>query len=267
MTGGPVGVVCAQSRDPSVRARGDRADSYLACHGGRVTWFEAGEEVARRSSGVGALVAAVDGRGPAGAGETAALAAVRVVAKLFGPSRPADPAAALSGFMADAHARMYWKARADSQGAMGCSVAAGWLVGSRLAWLELGSARAFLFRDGEVARLGRDWEGVTQRLIEGSHGLGDDTALHFHDDVNVGTVELGPTDRVVFATDGFWRAVDEASLAQLLTHVDDSQAAAVACMDRAQARGSADHLTVIVVRLPQPAPEPSASDPAGRRRL
>jgi serine/threonine protein phosphatase PrpC len=59
-------------------------------------------------------------------------------------------------------------------------------------------------------------------------------------------------DRLLLATDGVFGFVDETSLADVLRNTPAAQSAAVACMERAVARGSNDNLTAVVVVVDQP---------------
>lgn len=263
-----LGVVSTVGREAASGRRGAAADSYLVCRGQRAAWFEGGNECAERHAGHGVLVAVSDGDGDTPeAAATAAAAACRVLTKLW-PSGPGgDAEQTLTAFLLRAHTRMYWKARA--RGArMGASLAAAWVVGDRLAWVELGTARVFLLRAGALRHLGVPWAANdAQRLIGGSRGLGDDTALHLENGRNAGTVRLRAGDQVLLATDGLWRALDEASAAHVLQHVDDAQMAAVTLMDRAASRGARDAVTVAVLDLRAvavpPRPAPPESPPSG----
>jgi serine/threonine protein phosphatase PrpC len=183
------------------------------------------------------------------------------MAKLW-RSEVADPERALVEFVARAHTRMYWKAR-ERGTSLGASCAVAWIVGDRLHFVELGTARVGLFRDGRLHRVGRSWPGGDrQRLLAGSVGLGDDSAVHLEPGRNAGTLALAPGDEVVVATDGLGRALDEASAALVLQHVDDPQVAAVTLLDRALARGATGGITVAIADLhglarTTPRPEPS----------
>jgi serine/threonine protein phosphatase PrpC len=93
---------------------------------------------------------------------------------------------------------------------------------------------------------------LAQNFIFGSRGLGDDAELRLEAGRDSGRYRLERGDRLLLCTDGLWGAVDDVSVADVLRHTPDPQAAAVACMERAIARGSTDNITVIVARVEEP---------------
>lgn len=244
-----VGVVC---RGEARRAGAFFAESYLVAKDGRATWLDGDHEHREALVGRGVLAVVADGDGDdLDAARVAATSAVRALAKIWPAGVTEDPAR-LAEFLASAHTRMYWHAR-ERQPRMGASLAVAWVDGARLAWAEVGTARVWLWRGGRLTRLGHDRDKLAdQRFLGGSRGLGDDSAIHMHPGVNVGVTQLLEGDQVLVATDGLWRTVDEPSAAQVLTHTDDPQAAAVTCMERAVARGGTDHVTVAVLDLRPP---------------
>lgn len=272
-----VGVVC---RDVAARAAETRVDGYLIAAGGRATWREGTGERAEQVTGAGQLVAVVDAEGQDAEGAaTAATTTARALVPLWQRGMGTDPAGELLDWLASSHTRLYW--RLGEKGvAMGASLAAVWVDGGRAAWVEVGTARVWRWRDGRLSRLGRDREHFdTQRFLGGSTGLGDDTALHLRRGVNVGLAELVAGDQLLVATDGLWRVVDEASAAQVLSHTDP-QVAAVHGMERAVARGTTDHVTVVVLdaraqrvaiadpgEAPRPPRRPLRKDPPPVRPL
>ncbi|MCB9664399.1 MAG: protein phosphatase 2C domain-containing protein [Alphaproteobacteria bacterium] len=254
-----LGVVCTSGRDATVGRARRNADNYVLCANGRASWLVDGEEKAHRSEGHGVLLAVADGEADTiEDARTASTSFCRVLEKLW-QQHPAAPAEALADFLASAHTRMYWKTR-EREVSLGASGAVAWLLGDGLHWVEIGSARVFLWRNGALHRLAKPWVAAeSQRFIAGSDGLGDDTALHLKRGTNVGTVAVAPGDLVLLSTDGLWSAVDERSMEQIVQHVGDAQTAAVTLMERAVARGGRDHVTVAVADLrkavaDQPAP-------------
>jgi hypothetical protein len=243
-----VGAVCTAGQRVSDAVQAERhPDNYVVGSNGRVCWLESGRERALRSAGAGVLLAAIDGRAADGRNAVPSAAIARVIAKLYETPSPRDPLRLLLGWLADAHTRMFWKAKADARTEMGAAVAVAWLLDDVLHWAEIGSTRAYLHRDGVLHRLAKPWPmAASQKMILGSNGLGDDAAVHFRRDVNCGSVQLAARDQVLLATDGFYSRVDDASAADLLRHVSGAQATAVSCMERAVARGSLDDVTVLL---------------------
>lgn len=257
------GVVCTRGRRLGSPAA---ADSYLLAARRKATWFDGDEEHSTwTQGGAGTLFAAVAGEGQdVDAALTAATSVARVLVKRWNSAPPDDPEQALVAFLGRAHERMYWKTR-EREDELAASVAVGWWIDKTLYWAEVGDTRVYLWRDGNLHRLSRPWRGGSrQRMLGGSAGLGDDTHIHFKPGVNHGTVTLRAGDRVMLATAGLWEGVEEASLLQLLSHVDDPQTAAVSAMERAVARGGVSPVTTIVVDHEEIDSVHDVTDPGGR---
>jgi len=243
------GIVCTPGRDLRTGRERENTDNYLLGENGRVAWRQKDAEGHATSRGTGVLLALADGDDSGGDGEVAARSAVRVLGKLYSAfPPPREPLLAMMRFVADAHTRMYWKARAERTPELGASLGVVWLAAGRLVWAEVGTVRVFLYRDGKLRRLGRPWPlGEHQRFIRGSKGLGDDTSLHVFSGRNAGQLDLQVGDRIVVASDGMWRWTKEVSAAQILRQVAEPQAAAVALRDHAVAAGGVDDVSVAVL--------------------
>lgn len=258
-----VGVVCSIGVPAARGGREVNEDNYLVCRGGRVEWREGRDEHVERATGPGTLLAVADGMGGHQQGEVAATAAVRVLSKLYQEARPQDPARALRRYVQEAHRRLHERARAGGEVKMGTTLTVAWLLDTSVAWVQVGDSRLYLFREGRLRQVTADHtrgefarrdgrsaalaEHLAQSFIFGSRGLGDDANLRLEDGRDAGLLEVRRGDRLLLCTDGLWGSVDDASLADVLQHTVDPQAAAVAAMERAMARGSTDNITVIVV--------------------
>lgn len=253
-----VGVVCRSAL--ASQGRQGSAEAYVVGHEGRLVWLEAGEERSRRVGGHGLLAAVARGDGGGAVASAAASAAVAVLGRLYGPP-PRDPRGALADYLSAAHTRMYWQARQqDAAQRPAASVAVGWWVDDVLVWAVVGDGLVWRLREGRLEALGLPWEaGRRQRFIRGSRGLGDDTAVHLREGVNIGMQSMAPGDRVVVATGGLG-GLHAAELRAALEPVTEVQAAAVATMERAVLRGGASEITVVVVDRPRPAPRVAVED-------
>jgi serine/threonine protein phosphatase PrpC len=266
-----IGIVCSVGIG---RARGGRArneDNYLVCTGGKVCWRDGEAEHTEPGDGEGAIVAICDGMGGHRDGEVASTTAVRVLAKLYRPGVPSDGSRAMRRYVLESHRRLHWRARESGPVTMGTTLTSVWLLNGQAAWVQVGDSRLYLFREGKLTQItadhtrnefarrdGRanppDGHHLAQNFIFGSRGLGDDSSLRMEAGLDSGAIELVAGDRLLLCTDGLCGVVDDASIGEVLRNTPEPQAAAIACLDRAIARGSTDNITVLVVRVDQPPP-------------
>jgi protein phosphatase len=150
---------------------------------------------------------------------------------------------------------------------MGTTLSVCWLLNGNAAWAQVGDSRIYLFREDRLVQLTADHTAnefarrdglgevpdgdntLAQSFIFGSRGLGDNTSLRLEPGLDSGLEPLASGDRLLICSDGLWGAVDDASMADVLRNTPDPQAASVALMERAVARGSTDNITVLVVRV------------------
>ena len=266
-----IGIVCSVGVGHARGGRSRNEDNYLICRDGRATWRDGDGERSPAIFGEGQLVAICDGMGGHSDGDVASTTAVRVLAKLYRPGAPRDPARALRKYIQESHRRLHARARAEGPVTMGTTMTACWLLGGVAGWAQVGDSRLYLYREGTIRQLsidqtrdefarrdGRpspaDGAHLAQSFIFGSRGLGDDGSLRLEVDKDAGCLILQRGDRLLLCTDGLWGAVDDISMADVLRNTPDPQAAAVGCMERAIARGSTDNITVMVIRVDQTPP-------------
>lgn len=261
-----IGVVCSIGVGDARGGRSRNEDNYLICRDGKATWRHADADRSEPAAGSGVLLAVCDGMGGAEDGDIASTTAVRVMAKLYRPGAPKDPARALRKYVVESHRRLYDRAREAGPVAMGTTLTACWLFDTHAAWVQVGDSRLYLWRDGKLAQISADhtraefaWrdgrsavsEGhaLAQNFIYGSRGLGDDASIRVEATRDADSFEVRAGDRLLMCSDGLHGAVDDASIADVLHHVGDPQAAAVACVERAIARGSCDNITVLIANI------------------
>lgn len=269
-----VGLVCSVGVGPARGGRDTNEDNYVIGHEGRLCWREGADERASAVDGAGLLAAVCDGMGGHRDGEIAATTAARVMAKLYRPGLPRDPSGALRRYVMTSHRTLHERARTHGPVKMGTTLTAVWLFERFAAWAQVGDSRLYHLHDGQLLRVTRDQtrnefarrdsraavaEGhrLAQNFIYGSRGLGDDAALRLEVGKDSGIFMVEPGDRLLLCTDGLSGVVDDTSIGEVLRHTPDPQAAALACMDRAIARGSTDNVTALVIRVDaiSPAPE------------
>jgi protein phosphatase len=135
---------------------------------------------------------------------------------------------------------------------------------SRIA--HVGDSRAYLLRDGELARLTRDQTWVQDRVDAGlltpeqarTHPLSAllTGALGTHDDVDIETVagDIHPGDLFLLCSDGLTAVLEDADLLRLLSAGLPPDAAATRLVDEANLRGGPDNITVLLIRAVEQAP-------------
>jgi len=261
-----IGVVCSIGVGPERGGRSRNEDNYLICRDNEITYLQGGHERKETGGGDGLLLAVCDGMGGHEDGHIASTTAARVIAKLYRPGAPKDPPRALLRYIQDAHRRLYWKARDKGPVSMGTTLSVCWLLNGNAAWAQVGDSRVYLFREDRLVLLTADHtrnefarrdglddvvdgETLSQNFIYGSRGLGDNTGLRLEPGLDSGLEPLARGDRLLICSDGLWGSVDDASMADVLRNTPDPQAASVALMERAIARGSLDNITVLVVRV------------------
>lgn len=267
-----LGIVCALGVGPERGGRDENEDNYLVCDAGRVRYLESGAERVERAEGEGLLVAVCDGMGGHDNGQLASTTAVRVLAKLYRPGAPRDPARTLLRYIRDAHRQLYWRARNAGPVTMGTTLTACWLLGNRVSWAHVGDSRLYLYRNGQLVQLTPDHtrnefarrdglppvanDYLCQTFIFGSRGIGDNTALRLEAGLDSGSETLIEGDRLLLCSDGVTSGIDDATLASLLSCHDHPQEAADALLAASIARGSTDNVTALVILVEGLAAEP-----------
>lgn len=261
-----VGVVCSVGVGVARGGRSRNEDNYLVCQDGRATWRNDDAERSEAAAGEGVLLAVCDGMGGGEDGDVASTTAVRVLAKIYRPGTPRDPARALRKYVAESHRRLHEKAAEAGPVTMGTTLTACWLLEGYAAWVHVGDSRLYRFRDNTLEQVSSDhtraefaWrdnrstvsdpQALAQNFIYGSRGLGDDAAVRVEQERDADVFETRAGDRILLSSDGLHGSVDDASIADVLRHIADPQAAAVACVERAIARGATDNVTVLIAAL------------------
>ena len=206
----------------------------------------------------GVLWAVADGMGGHGHGDLAADLVIDALARL-----PHDGGARtlLRRGLAEAHADIRRRARADRLGAIGATVVAAMIEGDRAVVGWAGDSRAYLLREGRLAPLTHD-HSVVQELIDtaglseaeaAAHpqahvvtraiGIGEEAGPEF---VEI-TVQVG--DELLLCSDGLTRCVPEPEIAAVLGAVGEPEAACVSLLEAALARGAPDNVSAVLLRL------------------
>jgi serine/threonine protein phosphatase PrpC/tRNA A-37 threonylcarbamoyl transferase component Bud32 len=121
---------------------------------------------------------------------------------------------------------------------------------------HVGDARIYRLRGGEMTQLTEDhrvWVSSQQSYLARALGIGRNVEIDYH------PVQLEPGDLLVLATDGVYEQTDAAFIQSAIAAAADLDAAARAIVEEALRRGSADNLTIQLVRIDE-LPDPEANE-------
>ena len=155
---------------------------------------------------------------------------------------------------------------------MGTTATIAGLLGDTLYMAQVGDSRAYLIRDGVARQITKD-QSLMQKLIEAGEITAEEAETS--DRRNIILQALGPEpyikidlthqkvrrgDTLILCSDGLSGQVRPEEIAQLASEIDDPMALCKQLIDRANATGGPDNITVVVARfdgggLDQPAAE------------
>lgn len=204
------------------------------------------------------LIAVADGMGGHLGGATAASIAMDT---LRGVGGSADPTVLLDA-LREAN-RAIAKAASDDPGltGMGTTATAALLEQGILYVVHVGDSRAYLIRDERILQVTEDHSVVAEMVRRGTlaaeaadhhparhvitRALGADADI----DIDALRVDLEPGDVVLLCTDGLSGPVNDAEILAAITGSPSLEGAAAALVDRANAAGGPDNVTVVLARV------------------
>ncbi|MGN6251345.1 MAG: PP2C family protein-serine/threonine phosphatase [Marmoricola sp.] len=206
------------------------------------------------------LLVVADGVGGANRGDVASSAAVQQL-RLLDQQPGNDALEQLAGSVHLAHSKIADLVSDDPElEGTSTTLTAALFDGSRLCVAHVGDSRGYLLRDGVLEQLTKDHTFV-QSLVDEGRITEDEARTHPHrnlilravdgvhePEADVSAHELLPGDRVLLCSDGCSGALDEATMAQLLT-LDPLDQAAPALVTAALEAGSSDNVTVVLAEL------------------
>ena len=235
----------------------------------------------------GTLFMVADGMGGAAAGELASSMAVEVVVNELRerwcaddvPADPANFAAALRAATeaANAHIHAYATSHPENRG-MGTTATVAGLLHDTLYLAQVGDSRAYLVRDGVARQITKD-QSLMQKLLEAGEITEEEAETS--DRRNIILQALGPEpniridlthqplrrgDVLVLCSDGLSGQVRGEEIAELASRERELPKLSQALIDRANATGGPDNITVIVARFDgEGLREAHASDEVGHQ--
>jgi protein phosphatase len=202
------------------------------------------------------LFAVADGMGGHRGGEVASATALATLREVFeGGSDLRDAVVAANDAVFER------SSSDDAVRGMGTTLTAGVLGddGVTLVVGHVGDSRAYLLRDGELARVTTDHSLVEELMAAGelteeeaerdprrsqiTRALGLEPGV----EVDLHPIELAPGDRLLFCSDGLTTMVRENEIARILADSAEPAKAAQTLVDAANEAGGVDNTTVLVV--------------------
>lgn len=205
------------------------------------------------------LFGVADGMGGHVAGDVASSTAVDSIVEAARADSPTDTRS-LAALVHKANVAIFERADSDpTLRGMGttCTIV---LVDNDKAYLaHVGDSRAYLLRDGRLEQLTEDHTLVNRMVREGriepqeaahhpqrsilTRALGVDASV----DVDTTTLEVEEGDRLLLCSDGLSSMVENPTISEVLSSVDDPQAAADRLIGLANEAGGEDNITVVVL--------------------
>ncbi len=204
------------------------------------------------------LIAVADGMGGHQGGGTAAAMAVDALRDVGASTEPAAMLQALEGAN-----RAIAQAAMDDPGltGMGTTATAALLEGGILYLVHVGDSRAYLIREGRIVQVTDDHSVVAEMVRRGtldadaaeSHparhvitrALGVDADIQ----IDALRVDLEPGDVVLLCTDGLSGPVDDEGILAVVESAPSLEQAAASLVERANAAGGPDNVTVVLARV------------------
>ncbi|HEY9516160.1 MAG TPA: Stp1/IreP family PP2C-type Ser/Thr phosphatase [Gemmatimonadaceae bacterium] len=262
-------IVQAFGRTDVGREREHNEDSFLVAN---LTTGDASPPDDVRSHVVGrhgTLFMVADGLGGAAAGEVASELAVRTIREELqthwvegSTTGPYSFAAALKSAAETANGRIFAYAldHPESRG-LGTTATIAGLLGDTLYVAQVGDSRAYLVRDGEARQITRD-QSLMQRLVDAGEltpaeaerserrniilqALGPEPSVK----IDLTHQQLRRGDVLVLCTDGLSGLVRPEEIAEVITGVARLDQACEELIDRANAKGGPDNITVVAARF------------------
>jgi PPM family protein phosphatase len=217
------------------------------------------------------LFAVADGMGGHQGGEVASKLALETLGRLA-LQDSSDTAPDLADAVREANRAVLEKASTDpGLHGMGTTLTAVVAGGNRVFLAHVGDSRAYLLRDGRMEQLTEDHTVVEGLVQEGrltrqeaeihpqrsilTRALGVDGDI----EVDEGSQDVRPGDRLLLCSDGLTGMVPEAEIQRILSELEDPQRAADALVDAANDAGGQDNITAVVLDV---VPEDETADTA-----
>ena len=226
-------------------------------------------------AGTDALLAVADGMGGHKAGEVASTLAIHELKKRlseeFGKKETSSTdeqqrATVLGDVIQQVNAEVHRAAANPETQGMGTTLTAAVVSGATLTLGHVGDSRAYLWRGGQMHQISQDHSWVAEEVAKGALPA---EALRSHPQINILTRAIGTAPKVevdlkmtvlqegdvlLLCSDGLHGLVDEDEMAKTLAE-QPLDSAAKTMVERANALGGNDNITVVLARMDKPTDE------------
>jgi PPM family protein phosphatase len=243
-------------------------DNFVVADLSTATRLVTSENHEAHIGGRGLLLGVCDGMGGAAAGEVASKLAVDLIfSSLSGASvqNHDDLAFGLVQAVEAAGRKIYQEARSDrSRRGMGTTSTVAALMSERLFLGQVGDSRAYILRGERLVQVTRD-QSLVNQLIEAGQLTEEEAETFEHNNIilqALGTaetvqvdltyVELKQGDMLMLCSDGLSGMVKDVEIKSILLGANDPKIACEDLIERANAAGGHDNITVVVARFDGP---------------
>lgn len=217
----------------------------------------------------GTVWALADGFGPSEHAQIASRLAAEVLVDHYWSAAVSDPGQRLQQAVERANALLFNlnEPGADYARMSGATILAAAIVGARLYLVNAGKSRAYLIDRNRIEQLTRDHTWVAAE-IEAGRLTAQEAARHPRRSVVTRALgvedrlsadfferELGTGQTLLLCSDGLTRHVKDSEIVALLSLPNEPDPAR-SLVDAALNRGGADNVSVVVLRVAEPVPEP-----------
>jgi serine/threonine protein phosphatase PrpC len=205
------------------------------------------------------LLVVADGMGGHVGGEIASAAAVNALRPLDADVPTNELLAALQHAVKQANENLHGIVESDpSLQGMGTTLTAMLWAGPHVALIHIGDSRAYLLRNGELFQITHDHT-LVQSLVDEGRITVDEAASHpqrslllraldgrgeVEPDISLREAQVG--DRYLLCSDGLSSVVSAETIHQVLTQIEDPQAAVRQLIDLANRGGGPDNITCVI---------------------
>ena len=206
------------------------------------------------------LFMVADGMGGHQAGEYASCQAIETARQVIGEGSIKEAVQAMNEAMTTANRNVYQEAQNDpAKAGMGTTLVLASIDDDQLSVANVGDSRLYVFHAGSLRQITRDHSVVEEMVRKGevdrkharnhpkrnqiTRAVGAEPTVR----VDLFDEVLAPGDLVLLCTDGLTTMVEDEKIAEILSQQNSVQEKVTQLVDKANANGGVDNITVIVI--------------------